>query len=68
MTSTANGSIATASAPSDTANVDRAEIAKFEALASHWWDMEGDFKPLHDINPLRTNFSIGRWLWWRHPQ
>ncbi|MEC8443332.1 MAG: bifunctional 2-polyprenyl-6-hydroxyphenol methylase/3-demethylubiquinol 3-O-methyltransferase UbiG [Pseudomonadota bacterium] len=59
MTSTANGSIATASTPSDTANVDRAEIAKFEALASHWWDMEGDFKPLHDINPLRTNFIDG---------
>ena len=38
------------------ANVDRAEIAKFEALASRWWDMESEFKPLHDINPLRTNY------------
>lgn len=37
-------------------NVDRAEIAKFEALASRWWDMESEFKPLHDINPLRTNY------------
>lgn len=37
-------------------NVDRAEIAKFEALASRWWDLESEFKPLHDINPLRTNY------------
>jgi len=37
-------------------NVDRAEIAKFEALASRWWDRESEFKPLHDINPLRTNY------------
>lgn len=39
-----------------TQNVDRAEIAKFEALASRWWDLESEFKPLHDINPLRTNY------------
>ena len=37
-------------------NVDQSEIAKFEALASRWWDMESEFKPLHDINPLRTNY------------
>lgn len=37
-------------------NVDHAEVAKFEALASRWWDKESEFKPLHDINPLRTNF------------
>jgi 2-polyprenyl-6-hydroxyphenyl methylase/3-demethylubiquinone-9 3-methyltransferase len=37
-------------------NVDAAEIAKFEALASRWWDKESEFKPLHDINPLRANF------------
>lgn len=37
-------------------NVDAAEIAKFEALASRWWDKESEFKPLHDINPLRVNF------------
>ncbi|WP_207063738.1 bifunctional 2-polyprenyl-6-hydroxyphenol methylase/3-demethylubiquinol 3-O-methyltransferase UbiG [Motiliproteus sp. SC1-56] len=37
-------------------NVDRDEIAKFEALASRWWDKESEFKPLHDINPLRVNF------------
>ncbi len=37
-------------------NVDHAEIAKFEALASRWWDQESEFKPLHQINPLRLNF------------
>ncbi|MYM62889.1 bifunctional 2-polyprenyl-6-hydroxyphenol methylase/3-demethylubiquinol 3-O-methyltransferase UbiG [Pseudomaricurvus sp. HS19] len=37
-------------------NVDHAEIAKFEALASRWWDRNSEFKPLHDINPLRCNF------------
>lgn len=37
-------------------NVDQGEISKFEALASRWWDKEGEFKPLHDINPLRVNF------------
>lgn len=37
-------------------NVDPAEIAKFEALASRWWDPTSEFKPLHDINPLRCNF------------
>lgn len=37
-------------------NVDHAEIAKFEALASRWWDLESEFKPLHEINPLRTNY------------
>ena len=37
-------------------NVDPAEIAKFQALAARWWDEAGDFKPLHDINPLRLGF------------
>jgi 2-polyprenyl-6-hydroxyphenyl methylase/3-demethylubiquinone-9 3-methyltransferase len=37
-------------------NVDEAEIARFEALADRWWDAEGDFKPLHDINPARLAF------------
>ncbi|WP_346658266.1 bifunctional 2-polyprenyl-6-hydroxyphenol methylase/3-demethylubiquinol 3-O-methyltransferase UbiG [Endozoicomonas sp. 4G] len=37
-------------------NVDPAEIAKFEELASRWWDMDGEFKPLHEINPLRLNY------------
>ena len=37
-------------------NVDQHEINKFEALASRWWNKQGDFKPLHDINPLRANW------------
>ena len=37
-------------------NVDPAEIAKFGELAHHWWDPGGDFKPLHDINPLRLDY------------
>lgn len=40
-------------------NVDPAEIAKFEALASRWWDPGSEFKPLHDINPLRANYIDG---------
>lgn len=47
---------ADASQPSKQHNVDHDEIAKFEALASRWWDKESEFKPLHDINPLRVNF------------
>ena len=37
-------------------NVDAAEIAKFDALASRWWDPSGDFRPLHEINPLRLDY------------
>jgi 2-polyprenyl-6-hydroxyphenyl methylase/3-demethylubiquinone-9 3-methyltransferase len=37
-------------------NVDEREIDKFDALAGRWWDPEGDFKPLHDINPLRVDY------------
>ena len=37
-------------------NVDDQEIAKFNALASRWWDPESEFKPLHDINPLRLAY------------
>lgn len=37
-------------------NVDAAEIAKFEELASRWWDRNSEFKPLHDINPLRVGY------------
>lgn len=37
-------------------NLDAAEIDKFEAIASRWWDKESEFKPLHDINPLRANY------------
>ena len=37
-------------------NVDLAEIAKFDALASRWWDPQGEFRPLHEINPLRLDY------------
>lgn len=37
-------------------NIDHSEIAKFEELASRWWDTQGEFKPLHDINPLRLHY------------
>lgn len=43
-----------------TANVDDAEIAKFEALAARWWDPDGEFRPLHEINPLRANWIDAR--------
>lgn len=39
-----------------TANVDYNEIAKFEELAHRWWDPTSEFKPLHDINPLRLDY------------
>lgn len=37
-------------------NVDSAEIAKFSELAHRWWDPASDFKPLHEINPLRLDY------------
>lgn len=37
-------------------NVSESEINKFDQIASRWWDPEGEFKPLHDINPLRLSF------------
>jgi 2-polyprenyl-6-hydroxyphenyl methylase/3-demethylubiquinone-9 3-methyltransferase len=39
-----------------TLNVDIQEIAKFEALAEKWWDKTSEFRPLHQINPLRLNW------------
>lgn len=39
-----------------THNVDHAEVGKFEAMASRWWDPDSEFKPLHDINPLRLDY------------
>jgi 2-polyprenyl-6-hydroxyphenyl methylase/3-demethylubiquinone-9 3-methyltransferase len=39
-----------------TTNVDPAELAKFSALAHRWWDPGSEFKPLHDINPLRLDW------------
>jgi 2-polyprenyl-6-hydroxyphenyl methylase/3-demethylubiquinone-9 3-methyltransferase len=37
-------------------NVDRIELSKFEELASRWWDPHSEFKPLHEINPLRLEY------------
>jgi 2-polyprenyl-6-hydroxyphenyl methylase / 3-demethylubiquinone-9 3-methyltransferase len=37
-------------------NVDAAELNKFSELAHKWWDKTSEFKPLHDINPLRLNY------------
>jgi 2-polyprenyl-6-hydroxyphenyl methylase/3-demethylubiquinone-9 3-methyltransferase len=37
-------------------NADSTELAKFERNAHRWWDTQGEFKPLHDINPLRLDY------------
>ena len=40
----------------NTENLDHDEVNKFDELAAKWWDLEGEFKPLHQINPLRVGF------------
>jgi 2-polyprenyl-6-hydroxyphenyl methylase / 3-demethylubiquinone-9 3-methyltransferase len=40
-------------------NADPAELEKFSALAHRWWDPEGEFRPLHEINPLRLGWIEG---------
>ncbi|MEG3135038.1 bifunctional 2-polyprenyl-6-hydroxyphenol methylase/3-demethylubiquinol 3-O-methyltransferase UbiG [Rouxiella sp. T17] len=61
MTSTSNSNQSTTpSQRVDNQNVDHSEIAKFEAVASRWWDLEGEFKPLHRINPLRLDYILAR--------
>ena len=42
-----------------TVNADPAELAKFSELAHRWWDPESEFRPLHQINPLRLNWIDG---------
>ncbi|HET8701638.1 MAG TPA: bifunctional 3-demethylubiquinol 3-O-methyltransferase/2-polyprenyl-6-hydroxyphenol methylase, partial [Nitrococcus sp.] len=37
-------------------NADPLELAKFDRIASRWWDPESEFKPLHQINPLRLAY------------
>ena len=37
-------------------NIDQEEVSKFDEIAEKWWDLEGEFKPLHQINPLRVGF------------
>jgi 2-polyprenyl-6-hydroxyphenyl methylase/3-demethylubiquinone-9 3-methyltransferase len=41
-------------------NADAGELAKFNRLAAQWWDPEGEFKPLHAINPLRLQYMESR--------
>ena len=43
----------------DTVNADPAELEKFSALAHRWWDADGEFRPLHQINPLRLDWING---------
>ncbi|MFM1865741.1 MAG: bifunctional 3-demethylubiquinone-9 3-methyltransferase and 2-octaprenyl-6-hydroxy phenol methylase [Pseudomonadota bacterium] len=43
-------------AKQNTVNVDPSEVEKFNQIAHKWWDPTSEFKPLHDINPLRLNF------------
>src|ERR1700710_2833800 len=43
----------------DTVNADPAELAKFSELAHRWWDQESEFRPLHEINPLRLEWIDG---------
>lgn len=39
-------------------NVDPAEVEKFDALSSRWWDPNGEMAPLHDLNPVRTQYVL----------
>lgn len=41
-------------------NLDQDELRKFEQLASRWWDKNSEFKPLHEINPLRVDYIAKR--------
>ena len=52
--------IAPPSSGAPAANVDDAEVAKFSALAARWWDPDGEFRPLHQLNPVRTEYVAGR--------
>jgi len=44
-------------------NFDAAELEKFQALASRWWDPESEFWPLHAINPRRLEWIDGLGVW-----
>ena len=44
---------------SETVNADPAELAKFSELAHRWWDTDSEFRPLHQINPLRLDWIDG---------
>ena len=40
----------------ESANVDIEEVAKFSDSAERWWDLDSDFRPLHDLNPVRISW------------
>ncbi len=44
----------------DSPNADPAEISKFDAAAPRWWDPDGEFRPLHDLNPARLDYIDAR--------
>jgi 2-polyprenyl-6-hydroxyphenyl methylase/3-demethylubiquinone-9 3-methyltransferase len=46
--------------PAPAGNADRVEIGKFDAIAHRFWDPDGEFRPLHLINPVRTAYVAGR--------
>jgi 2-polyprenyl-6-hydroxyphenyl methylase/3-demethylubiquinone-9 3-methyltransferase len=39
-------------------NVDHVEVSKFDGMAARWWDPDGEFRPLHDLNPVRLRFIL----------
>jgi len=41
-------------------NIDNVEVNRYAAMADQWWDRNGEFKPLHDINPVRVEYILGR--------
>lgn len=53
-------------------NIDQQELDKFEKMAKSWWDPQGDFKPIHQLNPLRLSYIAQQangltgkkcWMW-----
>ena len=43
-----------------TQNIDQNEVNKFAELADKWWDSSGEFKPLHNINPIRSEYIASK--------
>ena len=41
-------------------NIDQNEVNKFAELADKWWDRSGEFKPLHNINPIRSEYNASK--------
>jgi 2-polyprenyl-6-hydroxyphenyl methylase/3-demethylubiquinone-9 3-methyltransferase len=52
--------MATEASTTQALNADQIELQKFAALAHKWWDKNSEFKPLHEINPLRLNYIDGK--------